>query len=322
MRESGPDRPLADLASEQPNAGGMLRVTTIQPFQPASLSDASVMQAAAWDSARRAVVERGSDLIVLPEYFNSMGLDAEQTRWAADRAGELRGFASDFCKTNRCWLLLPIIEFRHRRYYNTAILIDRAGRAAFQYDKTHLTLAEREQLGLSAGDRLAVHESELGRVGVMICYDIYFPEVARTLAQRGAQVILFPSLQRSDCAERIMILNRARALDAGCFLVRSSYGRQAGKAEDVRSGQTHGGSCIVAPDGRVLADAGPLEGFAEAVIEPAWQWRRPRCGGYAEQPVRQFLADDRRPELYRELGRRSATPARSPRLRTSVAGTV
>jgi len=275
--------------------------TRIAAIQPAVASDPGqhpAMVEAAWRLAAEAA-DGDAELIVLPEYFNVMGLDREGMLRHARAATEVVARAGDFCRRARAWLLLPVVEKRDGSYYNAAHLISPTGEIALTYDKTHLTITERRDLGLTPGQSLPVVDTPLGRIGVMTCYDVYFPEVARVMFLQKADVILFPSLQRSDTPERCMMLNRVRAIDATCHLVRASYGLRPG--EQYEQGKVYGGSCVIAPDGAVLADAGQYEGVAVADVDLRTPWMRNRCSGAAPEPVRDFLAEDRRPELYGAL---------------------
>ena len=271
-------------------------VAAIQPFEPRNADENVEMQETAWELASEAA-GRQARLIVLPEYFNVMGMLPRQAVAAIDDTGPQRSRAAEFCRDHGTWLLLPLIECRDGKRLNTAHLLEPSGNMAHTYDKTHLTICEKRDYGLTAGESITVVDTHLCRIGVMICYDVYFPEVARVLSLLDADLILFPSLQRSDTEERTMLLNRARANDSSCYLARSSYGQKRGCAW--KHGMMSGGSCIVGPDGSVLANAGRHEGIAAAVIDPHTPWRRPPCGGEAPpQPVREFLDNDRRPELY------------------------
>jgi|ETNmetMinimDraft_15_1059895.scaffolds.fasta_scaffold02776_4 predicted amidohydrolase len=272
-----------------------LSVSAVQPFQPLDAEDCQSMQKRGWALARQAA-QRGAKLIVLPEYFNTFGLPPDQVLAASRVTSTQKEMASRFSREFGAWLLLPLIEERQGKRFNTAHLFDRAGDIVHTYDKTHLTVGERDAYALTAGDKIDVAETPFGLVGVMICYDIYFPEVARILSLKGARLILFPSLQRSDTEEGCMLLNRARAMDNTCFLIRSSYGQKSAGA--FVPGNMYGGTCIVGPDGSILANAGRYEGLAEATIQPSWDWQRPRCGGMPVQSVREFLNEDRRPALY------------------------
>lgn len=247
-----------------------------------------------------AAAARGADLIVLPEYFNVCGLEAVTILRTAAEGQEF--LADAMARTRRLakWLLLPMVVTDDGACYNRAHLLAPSGEVAFHYDKVHLTVSEREELALTAGDRIEPVDTPLGRIGVMTCYDVYFPELARALGLLGAQIILFPSLQRSESEETARIITRVRAMDAWSWVVRSSYGQPTDRP--YRPGMMFGGSCIVAPDGGVLADAGRYAGAAFAEIDPSIPWQRKPCHEMPPEPVAAFLTRDRRPQLYKALG--------------------
>ena len=93
---------------------------------------------------------------------------------------------------------------------NGALLIGRDGAVIGCYDKVHATRTEREGPGSVGGDTYPVFDLDLGRVGMMICYDGFFPEVARQLSIRGAEVIAsFTGQRDTSCAAQVQ-----RAVDA------------------------------------------------------------------------------------------------------------
>jgi predicted amidohydrolase len=107
------------------------------------------------------------------------------------------------------------IERRGSHLFNTAVLFDRRGRLVGQYDKTHLTIGELQD-GFSCGSEYPVFDLDFGRVGIHICYDEWFPEVARLYAHRGAEVLFLP------VAGGKPITWRTRALDNGMHFVSAS----------------------------------------------------------------------------------------------------
>jgi len=250
-------------------------------------------------AALERAAEMGCDYVCLPEYFNCIGLRAELVRERAADAESVKTRIAQLAVRYRAHIVLPVIERRGGRLFNACHLIDPQGRLAFTYDKTHITVAERDDIGVTPGGRVDVYASPHGAVGIAICYDIYFPELFSLLALKGARIIFFPSLQRSDNPRAVAAMLSTRAMDTCAFLVRSSYGTAAAGAW--RPGLPYGLSCIVHPDGTILADAGRYEGFAVARIDLTAERRRPRCHGYPVEPVRKFLREDRRPELYGPL---------------------
>jgi predicted amidohydrolase len=117
--------------------------------------------------------------------------------------------------------------------YNTAVLIGRDGALVGRYRKTHLPREESEA-GIAPGAVYPVFDTDFGRVGLMICWDLQFPEPARALAAQGAELIALPIWGGSE------VLARARAIENAVFLVSSSY--------DMRS-------FVVDPAGKILAEA-------------------------------------------------------------------
>jgi predicted amidohydrolase len=121
--------------------------------------------------------------------------------------------------------------------YNSAPLVGRGGSLVGIYDKVMLYDPELDQ-GITPGDHVPVFDVDFGRIGVMTCYDSWHPSVARLLALKGAEIILFPS------ASYYMQLMHARAADNGVVIAASSQGAPCG-VWDGGGNQANAGS----PDG-------------------------------------------------------------------------
>ncbi len=168
---------------------------------------------AAWlDEAGR----RKADLALLPEMFNGRKprdpepLDGPSANLLARKAQE--------------WKMFTCASFYEKRgdlVYNTAPLFDRQGRLVGAYEKNFPYDPELDD-GVTPGVRFPVFDTGLGRVGIMICYDSWFPETARILARRGAELILFPN------AGYFVDLMPARASDNGVWIAVSSLNHPAG----------------------------------------------------------------------------------------------
>ncbi len=161
----------------------------------------------------------------------------------------------------------------------TGLLINRQGVIQDINHKTHLTMGELES-GVLLENELPVFKTDFGTVGIQICWDHFFPESTRTLALRGAEVVLVST--HGFRRERTL----TRALENGVYLV-SSY--------------THNeGTMVVSPNGKVLDEAGD-KGYALVEVdlnEPVWcPWLA--CGSSAE--VNPTYLMERRPELYGDL---------------------
>ena len=132
-------------------------------------------------------------------------------------------------------------------FYNLAFLIDPTGQIIGRYRKTHPTRGEAPLV--EAGEEYPVFDTELGRIGILICNDFNFPEPTRILALEGAGVILCPTLGFDYGGEHMgEMRSRSRAFDNTLYLAFSMYGHRAAISP--------GRSCIIGPQGHFLADAG------------------------------------------------------------------
>ncbi|MDP6699125.1 MAG: carbon-nitrogen hydrolase family protein [Candidatus Latescibacteria bacterium] len=273
---------------------------TLASIQPPCLDEAS-------PAAHAHMTERGFALLAealakdtafccLPEYFNVFGAEPAQYNALAANHADFLERTRALAANHAAHIVLPMIVPDNGAFYNRAYVIDPRGAIAGRYDKVHPTLGERAQLRIAAGSAPVAVDTEHGRIAVPICYDIYFPEFFSALARLKPDILFFPSLQRSDHETASEAMLRTRAMDAKAYIVRSSYGRAADLPW--KAGQMFGQSAIVHPDGTFLANAGHYEGIALAHVEVPFVWQRQRCGGYPAEPVRDFLAEDRRPEAY------------------------
>lgn len=216
---------------------------------------------------RAAESARDVDLLVFPE-LASCGYefrDHDEALAAGEHAteGETPRLAAELAGAHGTVVVIGYAERDGDRVYNACVLAAPDGRLA-TYRKMHLFDRERERF--DAGDTpLPVVDTPAGRVGLMICFDWYFPEAARVLALNGAQIIAHPSNLVLDKCQRAMY---ARSVENRVFTVTANrYG-----TED-RAGRTvtfTGASQILSPNGEMLAQ-GPVEGdcLGTAAIDPA-----------------------------------------------------
>jgi predicted amidohydrolase len=155
---------------------------------------------------------------------------------------------------------------------NRSFLIDPRGEIVGRYDKIHMfdvDLANgesyRESRNYRAGEIAVVNDLPWGRLGLTVCYDLRFPALYRALAEAGASFLAIPSAFTRQTGEAHWhVLNRARAIENGCFVLAAAQG---GKHENGR--ETFGHSLIVDPWGRILAEGGTEPGVVMAEIDPA-----------------------------------------------------
>jgi len=224
-------------------------------------------------------------------------LDRDRKRAASSIVGEeadaVLAAAREAASRLGLWVQLGSLALRpggeEGRYVNRGFLIDPAGAIRARYDKLHLFDVDlptgeswRESVAYAPGAGAVVAETPVGRLGLSICYDMRFPDLYRALSDAGAEILSVPAAFTVPTGRAHWhILLRARAIEAGCFVVAAA---QAGTHEDGRS--TYGHSLVVDPWGEVLLDMGeePGVGFAEidrARLEdvrariPALRHRRP-----------------------------------------------
>jgi N-carbamoylputrescine amidase len=216
----------------------------------------------------------GADLVVLPELANS-GCDFSSRKHALGLAEELRYASSP---TLRAWRELAeesgvfvvggLLEREDDSLYNSAITI---GPNFFRrYRKTHFW--DKEKLLYEPGDRLPVFETPLGNIGVLICYDAWFPETARTLALRGADLLCILANAPDD-----WVLEEQRQGNLTMLNVHAISHANANRffvACANRVGDAYlGRSCVVDPTGGVLAFGSAT---AEELISAKIQIKRSR----------------------------------------------
>jgi len=134
-----------------------------------------------------------ADLLLLPEFRNACGHPEDATLLAEPIPGgpvyeQLRRWAAE----HGMWLAARLLESAGEMVYNACVLLDREGSLTGKYRKTHPYWPE-ERLGVTSGSELPVFATEFGAVGIMICYDSWWPETARLLALKGAELLLFPN---------------------------------------------------------------------------------------------------------------------------------
>jgi predicted amidohydrolase len=160
--------------------------------------------------------EREADVALLPEMFNGKG-----TGTAELIDGPSGTLLSEKAKQWKMYVSGTFYEKRGDLVYNTAPLYDRAGKLVGAYEKIEPYDPEIDG-GCSPGRELRVFDADFGKVGTMICYDSWHPEVCRILAYKGAELILFPN------AGYYMGLMPARAADSGVWIAVSTCGPYLG----------------------------------------------------------------------------------------------
>lgn len=132
-----------------------------------------------------------ADLVVLGETVPSAGVPGAPHELAESIPGPSTDYFCGLAKQYSLHLVFSLYERDGRVVYNTAVLIDQEGKIVGKYRKICLPHAEVAS-GIMPGNEYPVFETKLGKIGMMVCYDGFFPEVARELTNRGAEVIAWP----------------------------------------------------------------------------------------------------------------------------------
>ena len=217
-----------------------------------------------------------ADLAALPEVWPCQG-SAPQVRDAAEPVpGPRTEHLAELARRHGMWVHGgSVLELDDERVYNTSVLFDRQGELVARYRKIHLFDADppggqpsRESFLYSAGDEVVTAETEFGRAGMSICYDLRFPELYRALAANGATLLFVPSAFRHETGkDHWDVLLRARAIEEQCFVIAAAQWGTWGP--EGRERRNHGNSMVVDPWGRVLARVPDGVGvtFAEVDLE-------------------------------------------------------
>ena len=236
----------------------------------------------------------GAELLVLPECAIP-GYMFESAEEALPFAEEIPGPSSDRlaaeCGRLGMHAVCGLLERDGDVLHNAAVLVGPDGLIG-TYRKTHLPFLGVDRF-VVPGDELPVYDTPLGRIGVEICYDLRFPEVTRTLALKGADIVAHPT--NFPVAARIQteLITVARAAENRVYLLTAN---RVGKE---RTGEFCGWSQIVDPYGKRLAEAGETE---EALLVADVDVEKARDKDYViPGEYELYLFGHRRPELYGTL---------------------
>ncbi|WP_343223627.1 carbon-nitrogen family hydrolase [Paenibacillus oenotherae] len=224
------------------------------------------------------------DLIMLPEMWNT-GYALEQIQELADDAGaRTKAMLSAFSRKHGIQLLAgSIAEGKPDGVYNTSYVFDGNGEIGAEYSKIHLFRLMDEEKHLQAGDRLGKLNVAGSHAGMMICYDIRFPELARKLALDGAKLLFVPAQWPNPRLHHWRTLLMARAIENQMFVIACNRCGTSGASS------FFGHSIIIDPWGEIVAEAGEDEVIVRAEIDLSLV-----DAVRAKIPV----FEDRRPSLY------------------------
>ena len=218
---------------------------------------------------------RGAELVGLPENFAFIGDDQKRLEISSSLAEKCSRFLVTMARRYQVVLLgggFPVPVEGGNHTLNRAELIGRDGQLLARYDKIHLfdvDLPEgntyRESATILSGNQIppVVDVTGLCKVGLSICYDVRFPELYRSLIDRGAELLMIPAAFTAFTGkDHWQVLLQSRAIENTCYVIAPAqtglhYGRR----------QSHGHAMVIDPWGTVLADAGITPGASIAPVD-------------------------------------------------------
>lgn len=228
--------------------------------------------------------EGGADIVCLTEFTQIVASEDDHRPTVPGLATQALG---EYARRHHMLIVASLPDWQGDLRYNTGVIIGREGELTGRYQKTHLPQGELEE-GTSPGQTLPVFATDIGRIGLQICYDHFFPEVTRVLALRGAEIV-FTSIMgdiRDDCRAYEAVA-RARAIDNSIYYVTSI--------------QDTGRSLIIDPGGRILADSAGAPGVVFADVDLAATQYEPWLSLPGATDFRTLWPKERVPRLYREI---------------------
>jgi 5-aminopentanamidase len=158
-----------------------------------------------------------ADLILFPELALTGYFTREKTpELAEDTNGESISLICKYAQKYKLKVVIGFPEKKKGEFYNSACFIDENGLVIGTYQKTHLWGEEPKYF--KAGSDFPVWDTNIGKIGIMICFDTEFPECARELAMNGAEIILAPTANMLPCDQQQRIFIKARAAENQVFV--------------------------------------------------------------------------------------------------------
>ncbi|RMW35842.1 MAG: carbon-nitrogen hydrolase family protein [Nitrosopumilus sp.] len=211
---------------------------------------------------------KNATLCAFPEfmmfYTNSTQTPKQLAALSETITGNFVKTIAKAAKENRIQVVGSFYEKSRKkdRVYDTSFVIDKTGKVISTYRKIHLydALGFRESDKMASGSKIAKPvKTTLGKVGMMICYDLRFPEMSRSLAAAGSEILVAPSawVKGNMKEEHWITINKTRAIENGCYVI----------APDQVGNIYCGRSLVVDPYGKVLLDMKKKQGIGYANID-------------------------------------------------------
>ena len=214
---------------------------------------------------------KGAKLVTFPEVFNYIGTEPREAEEIPN--GPTITLMAKKAREHHIWIhcgSISEVNPNGEKKYNTTVLLNPEGEEVARYRKRHafdITLADgtetRESDRMQIGNDIVMVDTELGKFGLSICYDIRFPELYRYMAQNGCQVLFTPAnFQMQTGKDHWEIILRTRAVENTCYVVAAG---QIGKKRG--TSLSYGSSLVADPWGTVIARAKETAGVTMAEID-------------------------------------------------------
>ncbi|MBS7655856.1 carbon-nitrogen hydrolase family protein [Candidatus Bathyarchaeota archaeon] len=209
--------------------------------------------------AEKAVKEESAKLIVFPEcaltgyVFSNI---KEVKKIAESIPGSSTKRLEEICKRLKCWLIVGLVEKSYKYYYNAALLISPNG-VEYKYRKAHLPYLGLDRFINKGNMSIQPVNTSIGKLGLAICYDIFFPEVTRVLALMGAELLAIPANWAEGVEFYTDYLIQARAIENHINII------AVNRVGEEKEFKFYGKSMIIDCSGKVLAKS---DGKEEVIV--------------------------------------------------------
>jgi deaminated glutathione amidase len=214
----------------------------------------------------------GAEMLLMPEYWSLMGMHDRDKLALAEHAGNgvIQNFLSETAKKLKTWIIggtLPLISPDPEKVFNSTLVYNPQGIFIARYDKIHLfgfskgEESYEESKTILAGEQVASFETDIGRVGLSICYDLRFPELYRAMGT--CSLIVVPAAFTYTTGQAHWeILLRARAIENQCYVLAAAQG-----GLHVNGRRTWGHSMLIDPWGKIVDVLDEGEGIVSGHLE-------------------------------------------------------
>ena len=206
--------------------------------------------------------KRGAELCAFPEFMMFYTTSSQSPAKLASLAETINGsFVKAIAKTAKDNSIQIVGTFyekskKKNRVYDTSFLTSKSGKIISKYRKIHLydALGFKESNKMTPGSKIiSPTKTSVGKIGMLICYDLRFPEMSRTLASAGSEILVVPSawVKGKMKEEHWITINKTRAIENGCYII----------APDQVGNIYCGRSIVVDPYGKILLDMKKRQGI-------------------------------------------------------------